>query len=175
MKLRKPPWPDSTGTGLYYAIQAGQRKIAIDLVIEALKALPSDSDPLFGELSEAMREWTIEAVIQGAWVREYHKWETDTKSYFELMHVRNNGAHPNWKKMNVSHVEKVKRELALFSAALPTSITVIDATRDRVNGAKHADSDLASKLDFESLALSINQFWQDLALQESFTPPEGSR
>jgi hypothetical protein len=62
-------------------MQAGHRKTAIDLVIDSLRGLPNDSsEQVFAEMGEAMRGWTIEAVVQGAWVREYHKWETDTKS-----------------------------------------------------------------------------------------------
>jgi hypothetical protein len=169
MKLRKPPYPDPTETGLYYVIHTGHRKTAIDLAIDALRALPNDPDPIFGEMSEAMREWTIEAVIQGAWVREYHKWETDTKSYFDVMHTRNGGATPNWKNVSGSHVEKIEKQLALFSAIPPASMTVIEETRQRVNGMKHEDSYLASQADYESLVSAVERFWGDLEIGEEFT------
>jgi hypothetical protein len=171
MKLVKPSHPDPTGTGLCYSTLAAHRKTSIDLVIAALRRLPGDpSDQFLHEVGEAMREWTIEAVIQGAWVREYHKWETDTKSYFGVMHARNGGSAPKWGKIDGSHVEKVKKQLAIFSAAAPASMAVIEDTRCRVNGMKHEDSYLASQSDYETLAAAVDQFWQDLNDQEEFCP-----
>ena len=114
MKLIKPPYPDNTGTALYYCIHAGHRKTAIELAVASLRELAA-----FDQFEAAMREWTIEAVAQGAWVREYHRWETDTKSYFDAMHVRNGATAPNWKKMGGSHVEKIEMQLALFSRHVP--------------------------------------------------------
>jgi hypothetical protein len=171
MRLVKPPHPEVSGTGLYYCMQAGHRKTAIDLVIDSLRGLPNDSsEQVFAEMGEAMRGWTIEAVVQGAWVREYHKWETDTKSYFNVMYARNKASPPNWKKLTCSHVEKIEKQLALFSATLPASLTVIDKTRDRINDAKHEDSYLASQSDYECLTTAVDQFWQSLITQEVFTP-----
>jgi len=171
MKLRKPPFPDSTGTALHYAIQTRHRKTAIDLAIAALGELPNEAGPIFGEMAEAMREWTIEAIIQGAWIREYHKWETDTKSYFDVMYTRNGVTAPRWKNGSGSHVEKIENQLALFSAAPPASMVAIEETRKRVNSMKHEDSYLASKADYESSVEAVQQFWDDLATQEPFTPP----
>jgi len=144
MRLVKPPHPEVTGNGLYYCMQVGHRKTAIDLVIDSLRGLPNDSSELLAEMGEAMREWTIEAVVQGAWVREYHKWETDTKSYVNVMYARNKASPPNWKKLTCSHVEKIEKQLALFLATPPASLTVIEETRARINDAKHEDSYLAS-------------------------------
>jgi hypothetical protein len=176
MKLIKPPYPDPTGTGLDYCMQAAHRRTAIELAIAALQELPSDpSDQLLCEMGEAMREWTIEAIVQGAWVLGYHKWETDTKSYFDVMHVRNGQPAPQWKKIKrqmkmPSHVEIVRTQLATFSAKIPASLIVIDGVRERVNDAKHEDSYLASQSDYEALSAAIDQFWQDLESQEEFTP-----
>jgi hypothetical protein len=47
MKLVKPLHPDPTGTGLCYSTQAAHRKTAIDLVIAALRELPSDPGSQF--------------------------------------------------------------------------------------------------------------------------------
>jgi hypothetical protein len=168
MKLVKPPYPDSTGTGLYYCTQAAHRKVAIDLAVAALRELAA-----FDAMDEAMREWTIQAVIQGGLVREYHKWEVDTKSYFDLMHIRNRDSIPKWNKMDGSHVEKIEAQLALFSATRPASLTVIDETRHRVNDTKHEDSYLATLPDYEALASAVDEFWQEIESQETFTPPRG--
>jgi hypothetical protein len=166
MNLVKPAYPDSTGTGLDYCTQAAHRKGAIDLAVAGLRELAA-----FDEMDEAMREWTIEALIQGALVREYHKWETDTKSYFDLMHVRNGAPNRKWKDMNDSHVKKIEEQLALFSATRPASLTVIDKTRGRVNHIKHDDSYLATLPDYEALASAVDEFWQQIGSQETFTPP----
>ena len=171
MKLRKPPFPDPTGTGLYYGIQTRHRRTAIDLAISSLRILPNEPETIFGEMAESMREWTIEAVIQGAWIREYHKWETDTKSYFDVMHIRNGGQNQNWKNISGSHVEKIEKQLTVFSARRPASMATIEETRERVNGMKHEDRYLASEADYESLVSAVEQFWDDLGTQEDFTPP----
>jgi hypothetical protein len=166
MKLIKPPYPDTTNTGLYYCTQAAHRKTAINLAIAALQELPA-----FYEMDQAMREWTIGAVVQGALVREYHKWETDTKDYFDAMHVRNGNAAPNW-QVRASHVKKIKMQLDFFSATHPISIEAIEETRKHVNNMKHNDGYLANRQDYEDLTCAVDQFWQGLDAQESFTPPD---
>jgi hypothetical protein len=172
MRLIKPPFPDLTGTGLYYCTQAGHRKTAINLAIAALRGLPNySSDEVFTEMGEAMREWTIAAVIQGAWVREYHKWETDTKSYFNVMYERNSETAPNWQKLTGSHVGKIEKQLPLFSATPPASLTEIEEARDRINDTKHEDSYLATQSDYECLTTAVDRFWQSLNTQEIFSPP----
>jgi hypothetical protein len=123
-------------------------------------------------MAEAMRELAIEAIIRGAWIRGYHKWETDKKSYFEAMHARNGTPTPNWKKIDGSHVDK---QLALFSATPPESMWVIEETRQRVNGMKHEDSYLASQADYESLLNAVQQFWGDVGIQEDFISPVRTR
>jgi hypothetical protein len=41
MKLIKPPYPDTTDTGVCYWSQTGNRKTAIDLAVAALRELPA--------------------------------------------------------------------------------------------------------------------------------------
>ena len=52
MKLRKPSLPNPSDTGLYYSTQTGDQKTAIDLVVEALQALPNDPEPLLAEMGD---------------------------------------------------------------------------------------------------------------------------
>ena len=119
-----------------------------------------------------MREWTIEFVVQGAWLREYHKWEADTKSYFNAMYARNGQPAPNWRELSGSHVDKIKNQLSLFSAISPPSLTAIEATRSRINDAKHEDSYLATQSDYDCLTTAVDRFWEEMAGQEMFTPPK---
>jgi hypothetical protein len=176
MKLMKPPFPAKTDTGVYYCTQAAHRKTAIDLAIAVLRELPA-----FDAMDGAMREWTNKSVIQGAWIRTYHQWEADTKSYFNAMHIRNGGEAPNWGKMKVPHVEtvshvsKVEHQLSSFSAKRPLSLSLVDEARCRVNDAKHEDSYQASAADYDKLVTAIDEFWQELAEQEEFTPPDRKR
>lgn len=173
MKLMRPPYPAKTDTGLYYCTQAAHKKGAIDLAIAALRELPA-----FDTMSEAMREWAIESVIQGAWIRTYHQWEADTKTYFNAMHIRNGGEAKDWGKIKiphvkkVSHVSKVENQISLFSAKRPPSLSLVDEARCRVNETKHEDSYQASEADYEKLVTAIDEFWQELADQERFTPPD---
>lgn len=172
MKLCKR-YLEVPGTAVYFWTQAGHRQSAIDLAVGALHDLPSDSDDPFSEMSVAMRQWTIEAVFQGAWVREYHHWETDTKAYFKAMHGRNGSSEPNWRVIAGSHVQKVRAQLALFSVAEPASLTLIDAMRLRLNETKHEGGYLATAQDYGRLAEAISSFWGNLDEQESVDYRQG--
>ena len=41
-----------------------------------------------------------------------------------------------------------------------------------MNGTKHEDSYQVSEADYEKLVTAIDEFWQELADQERFTPPD---
>jgi len=96
MKLRKPPYPDVLGTAVYYWVHVKHRETAIDMTIEiihhaAAKELlaTTPNDPFERQMTDVMRDWAIESLIQGAWIREYHMWERDTKEYFDWHYLRN--------------------------------------------------------------------------------------
>jgi len=40
------------------------------------------NDPLMLQLSDYTCDWLTETLIQGAYIREYHSWETEVKSFF---------------------------------------------------------------------------------------------
>jgi hypothetical protein len=183
MKLRKPPSPDPIGTAAYYWVHAGHRQTAIDTAIEVIRQAAEKEiatgpdDVLANELTGIMRGWAIESLIQGAWIREYHMWERNTKDYFDGQHVRNGGTKVKWKKTGGgSHVSKVKDQLVLFSASIPAEvIDAIDQARKRVNVAKHEDEDLATEGDYGALATAVASFWEALTSQEEFTPAKINR
>lgn len=165
MKLCKR-YLEPRGTAVYFWAQAGHRKSAIDLAVGALRDLPNNPQDAFFEMNESMCQWTIEAVFQGAWMREYHHWETDTKAYFEAMHGRNASNTPNWRTLGGSHVQKVQAQLVLFAAKEPASLSIIDQMRARLNDTKHEGSYLATAQDYEELADAVSEFWSDLNDQE---------
>ena len=153
-------------TAVYFWAQAGHRKTAIELAVSALRELPNDPQEVFFEESESMRQWTIEAVYQGAWMREYHHWEADTKTYFNAMHARNASSEPRWRALNESHVQKVRLQLASFSSAEPTSLNAIDEMRILLNDTKHEGGYLATAQDYQHLTDAISSFWSNLNKQE---------
>ena len=125
-RLRKSPHPDPVGSATYYFTQAGHRETAIDGAIHVLrdaceaeiKAAPSDD--VARAFSITARDWVIESLIQGAWIREYHSWEVATKEYFDDQHLRDGGAKVEWKAKPLrSHVARVKEQLAAFSPQFP--------------------------------------------------------
>ena len=179
MKLRKPPYPDVVGTAGYYWVHAGHRDTAIDMAIEIIRQAAANKlstldDPFAREMTGIMRDWAIESLIQGAWMREYHMWERNTKEYFDGHYVRNGHAKVNWRATRCSHVAKVTKQLKIFLASIPAELlTVIDDARKRVNIAKHEAEDFATDADYKALATAVASFWETLASQEEFTPPEG--
>lgn len=153
-------------TGVYFATQAGHRQSAIELAVAALCDLPNEPDDLLFEIGESMREWTVEANYQGAWMREYHHWETDTKAYFGAMCDRNNAVRPDWRKLNGSHVDKVKSLLAQFGVSASASLSMIDIMRGRLNDTKHEGRYLATEQIYQKLTAAVIDFWDDLGGKE---------
>lgn len=162
MKLRMPPYPDSVATGIYFYVQACHRKTAIVAAISVICKTAEQEDAEFADApvslgpSGDMGEWVVESLLQGAWMREYHEWEKATKAYFEEQHLRN-GSAVKWKGKAAgvegptpSHMDRVKAQIALFSATVPTEILdAINDTRVNVNKSKHEHAD-------ELFALSRN-------------------
>jgi hypothetical protein len=180
MKLRRPPYPDVVGTAGYYWVHAGHRKTAINMAIEVIRQAAANElstttdDPFARDLTGIMRDWAIESLIQGAWVREYHMWERDTKDYFDGHYVRNGGEKVNWRASRSPHVAKVIAQLEFLSASVPSELlTVINEARKRVNIVKHEADDFATEADYKALATAVASFWETLAPQEEFTPPKG--
>jgi len=83
------------GASLYW-VQLNHRKTAIEYAIHTIDEAHSKDketpygDPLLDEITDVMRDWVIETLIQGAYPREYHIWEKDTKEYFTNQLCRNN-------------------------------------------------------------------------------------
>jgi hypothetical protein len=179
MKLRKARHPDPTDSGVYFFTQACHRKTAIEVAIGAIREVcdratkEARNDELFPGSNAVMGHWAIESLLQGAFLREYHAWETDTKQYFDTQHVRNGGTKVDWKKQDDScgHVSKVKQQLLRFSASVPEqAMAAINRTRNDVNTIKHNQGTLVvTEDDYNALVDSVGVFWSELASQESVT------
>ena len=176
MKLRTAPYPDPTGSGGYFFTQAGHRQTAIEMAIDTIRKAfereikEAPDDQANREFLIVGRDWVIKSLLQGAYLREYHAWETDTKQYFDCQHRRNESKGVVWKTGN--HVSQVKQQLSIFSASVPDHVmAAIDQARRHVNTIKHKGTFLATEDDYKASVAGIEDFWSGLAEQESFTPP----
>jgi hypothetical protein len=179
MNLRKARHPDLTDSATYFFSQAGHRQTAIETAIcvigeaceRATKEAPKDE--LFPGSNVIGRNWAIESLLQGAFLREYHKWETDTKQYFDTQQLRNGGTKIAWKKQDVScgHISKIKQQLSIFSASVPGhAMAAINRARNDVNTIKHEGTLIVTEDDYKALVAGIEAFWEELSQQESVTP-----
>jgi len=179
IKLRKPPYPDPVGTAAYFLIQSSHRETVFLLqagIIRDAYNQPSDNDGDCLLTPALVRDWAVESIIQGAWMREYHQWEVATKTYFDGHHVRNGNSSVNWRKpaqgSPSTHVAKVIEQLATFSATVPAEILdALDHHRLRVNEAKHRTDYYATEDELRELFSAVAAFWDALDPQEEFTPP----
>ena len=186
MKLKRPPYPEVVGTAGYFFVHADHRETAIDHAIRVIRddaareLAACGDDPVMAALTAPMGDWVVESLIQGAWLREYHEWEKATKSYFEGQHLRNGSLEPDWKAKlpgsagAVSHVDRVRAQLAYFSASVAGAVLdTLNAQRRLINAAKHKDEYFVTEQDYRALIQAVADFWNELAPQEEFTVRRG--
>lgn len=179
MKLIQPHLKNAS---TYYFIQSAHRKNAIHYAIAGINSVHDANidafkgDSIFSELEGHMKDWVTETLVQGAFIREYHIWEKDTKEYFNNQLCWNNDqrAFP-FKRRSRSYVENIREVLPIFSAQIPSPvISAIDYMRTKVNTAKHEPGLLTehfvTQAEYDEAAASIDQFWEELGKQENFRP-----
>lgn len=169
---------------MIYATQSEHRKTALqylicgtDLMHEKNQKMFPD-DPLWEELEGVMPVWAVETLAQGAYIREYHIWEKETKEYFVEQLVRNelSGEEARVCRRNgESHVSTIQRMLSNFSIFnLEDEINQIESMRLKVNEAKHDPGVLIEHFvsidNFWEKHTAINAFWSKLAKSEIFEP-----
>ncbi len=150
-------------TASYFLIQSLHRKDAIDGVIQMIRNSPRPPAEFMGGLSEIddmVLEWTIETVIQGAVLREYHHWETDTQVYFTAMRDRNGFAATQ--NRGLAHTLWVTSQLELFRLNFP-EFQNFDKARVLVNDMKHKSGKWATVADFARLRGAVSDFWSRLS------------
>jgi hypothetical protein len=78
-------------------------------------------------LEGSTRDWVIETLVQGAYLREYHLWEKDCKAYFQAM-AKRNGVETSMKtKSGQPFTNLVRETLVAFGVAI--SDEIFDAKR----------------------------------------------
>lgn len=121
-----------------------------------------------------MPDWAIETLAQGAYVREYHIWEKETKEYFGKQLLFNgrvgNSAIVRPSKQE-NYVQAINRFLHEFSVTgLAEEMTEIEAMRSKVNTAKHDPGVLVEHFvsidDFWAKHAAIASFWSKIADHE---------
>jgi len=137
----------------------------------AIKELPPDSDDFAEQFHGTICDWAIESLTQGAFIREYHQWETDAKSYFAAMRDRNGLVCSVKKRRDQSFVDYIKDEIVTFGLSTPGVIHLIDSARDIVNEMKHSGDVYVEVADYISLNQQVENFWLYLHENEEFTPP----
>src|SRR5579859_2058965 len=166
------------GATLYW-VQLNHRKTAMEYIVQVIadaytrEESVSCNDLLLTEFSKTMRDWAIETLIQGAYLREYHIWEKDTKEYFANQLARNNDPRSfPFPKMG-DHIEQVKAALDLFSVEITNGIlTDIDSMRKKANIAKHEpglhDSHFVAQSEYHNAVEAIESFWEVLSKNEKY-------
>jgi hypothetical protein len=109
-----------------------------------------------------MRDWLIETLLRGAYIREYHLWGLERQcSAFK------------WKsKRSESFIEKTKKRLVEFSASVP--LDAINTMREKTNTAKHCPGLLTehfvTRAEYDEAIRAIEVFWETLGQQETYRP-----
>lgn len=159
-------------------IQVGHRLTAIEYAIagitkiyEANLSLVGDNS-LNSEMEGTMREWVVETLLQGAYLREHHLWEKDCKAYFAIMAERN-GETILIKTKGL--LKGVKNALIKFDVPMPLDIlSTIESVRERVNVMKH-DAGLelehfVTEHHYKEAVNAVERFWAFLVDCEQVTP-----
>lgn len=179
MRLKKPPYPEVIGTAAYYRIQTDHRRTALEAAIHSIDKEAAGAAREIGEstleleLNGVMRDWVIETLVQGAFIREYHIWEKSTKEYFNGQHQRQTGLDVAWRSGS-SHIEKIRTQIETFSVSVSDAILdELEAVRIKVNQMKHDSGMLIEHFvqwdDLDALMTNVVRFWDELDAKEDFT------
>lgn len=114
-------------------------------------------------------EWVIEALLQGAFVREYHLWEKYVREY--VANQRSWNGVPTSGSWHHDFIVGVELALAGFGAQVPAdTLKQLRAIRRKVNKAKHEPGlTINHFISTDELLLAIETyriFWQCLSSQE---------
>jgi hypothetical protein len=164
----------------YYAIQLNHNKIAIETAISCIESIHAqESTNGYGDMVDSgfidtMRDWLIETLLQGAYIREYHIWEKNVKEYCNIQWALNGNLQPcKWKsKKSESFIDKTKERLSEFSASVP--LDAINIMREKTNTAKHCPGLLTehfvTRAEYDEAIRAIEVFWETLGQQETYRP-----
>jgi hypothetical protein len=167
--------------GCYYRVHLGHRENATNLAINLIKKaaqiemqeVEASGDPLLKELCSIGEPWATHALLQGAYIREYHEWEKAVKNYIHAQHSLNGIQGFKWKPDGKSIVQRTIEYLAVFSVAVDQNIMDrIDAIRNKVNDIKHEPLEHeVDKSDYDAAISAFGAFWDKIMEHEGFMPP----
>jgi hypothetical protein len=151
--------------------EVGHRRTAIEYAIAGVTKIYEANlsvlghNPFNSEMEGTMREWVVETLLQGAYLREYHLWEKDCKAYFAIMAERNG---ETLSIRTEGLLNGIKHALVRFNVAMPPDIlSTIEVMRDRVNVMKH-DAGLElehfiTENHYKEAMNAVERFWEYLA------------
>lgn len=162
--------------------QLHHRRTAIEYAVAGItrqheaNAAVFEDDALFGELEANMRDWVVETILQGAYLREYHLWEKDCKEYFREMARRNRANLKLKNRKGLSFADAVEAVIAQFGVTIPTNcLTAIREANHKVNIMKHDEGlsidHFITTSDYEAAMIAFKQFWNCLMEHEIFVAP----
>ena len=152
--------------------QVGHRHSAVEYAVAGIAKIQDINldqlgrNPLTSEMEGSMRDWVIETLLQGAYLREYHLWEKDCKAYFIAMAKRNDVILTM--KGNEPFTSLVRGILSRFQVTVPDDIlSAIENMRQRVNVMKHEAGlqldHFIRRADYEAAVGALEKFWEHLS------------
>jgi hypothetical protein len=160
-------------SAIFYRTHLGHRENAVHLAIKLIRRAVEierqehTPDPVMMEFISIGEPWTIDHVIQGCYIEEYHQWEKGVKQYCKAQRELN--CLPgdfNWKTaVDKSFVKRATEAIEFFCASVdPEVMAAIDAMRNRVNEMKHDPlSNRVQLSDIENAFKTLTNFWEMLA------------
>jgi hypothetical protein len=125
------------------------------------------------DLTEWACQWLTESLIQGAYVRGYHLWEREVKSYLNGQRYLNGHTEGfSWRRLSTgSFVSLLRSYLQEFSAILGEDVLdAMDMMRRKVNEMKHepafSDDHTITIQEYETAVQAIEDFWRQLQRQQ---------
>lgn len=156
----------------YYWVQHGHRETAVKSAIAIFdhhqKIEHGEWDkPWDIEMIDTVHDWLVETLIQGAYLREYHTWERDVKTYINDQRKWNAKTEADWRSGRKDMVSRVRICLSDFDVTIDDRIMqAIDSMRERINRMKHEEGMLLETFvttdDYFTAHRAIEQFWERL-------------
>jgi hypothetical protein len=154
-------------------IQVGHRKTAVEYAVAGINAISKNNvaaseDLLWSEFESTMRDWVLETLYQGAYMREFHLWEKDCRWYFrEVGNVELEQKRESFPRM----IERVLAEIGV--TIQPTTLDSLHGINRQLRKMKHEagltlDHFVAAD-DYYSAISAIEEFWEQLIENETIT------
>ncbi len=162
----------------YYFTQAGHHRTAIKAAVGYVNAgftrsrAEQTDDIVLCEFSSIERDWVIETIYQGAYLRQYHLWEKDCKEYFSSQ-----GFQIPQSRGGLGFTEYVEQEVlsSHFHIDVPQDVmAALSTMRSKVNRMKHDEGvqteEFVSAEDYATAVAAIEGFWEFLDEKEALSP-----